>query len=416
MKSWLKFFGLSFFSDKISKQALKRGYSGFVLGMIFALVFLFCGVLAADILPFKTHYNGSEDFKTFVRGAFESVSLEVKSGRISSPSVTDTFLNAGDAEKYCLNGYQLVIDTRPADALDDFQAYYLSNDGENQEITLEEYATLSDVAKRNFDFRIRYTPDELVLTDELTAEHEIYLAEKNDAGYTELRNKQGELSRGEYQRQVYALFVKSYYPDLSAYESTGSVPLLRNYYYHNYADGDFDKYFMIFDDSCAGAFVTDGGLKVSFYGFYNGFPDGKISATAEAADAFVTKSFAATSQLSVYVYMMNILRLLPFIVLMPLVLALICFCVFRLMKAEWCKGFGGCVKIVGSYLLFGSFFAAVITFILGYFVPRGKLLLAAVITFFLILLIRTAVFIIYERLTLKKEDDKEEISDDYLRG
>lgn len=82
MKSWLKFFGLSFFSDKISKQAVKRGYLNVALGAVFALVFLFCGVLAADLLPFSTHYKNSSSFTAFVRNAVtnDGLSLEVNGG------------------------------------------------------------------------------------------------------------------------------------------------------------------------------------------------------------------------------------------------------------------------------------------------------------------------------------------------
>lgn len=405
MKKWLKVFGLSFFSDKITKETVKYGFSNFALGFLLALIFLFCGVLAADVLPFKTHYKNSTDFTAFVRNAIAGggAEIEVSGGKIFSPQIIDSFKD-GDLS---VNGYNLVVDTRPADALDDFEAYYLSNDGKAQEITPEEFSQLSDVAKRNFDFKIRYTSDELVLTDELTAAHESYLAGIGNESFAELKKKQGEMAEEEYRRQVYGLYVKAYYPDLSAYESTGSPPLLRNYYFHTYLNNGAEKYLFIFDDSCAGAFETDGGLKVSFYGFYSGLSDGKIAATEAAADDFVLSSFAATTSLSAYVYLMNIIRLLPFIILMPLVLALIVYCVLRLMKAEWSKGFGGSVKIVGSYLAFGALIAALITFICGYFVPRGSLIIAAAVTFFLVLLIRSAVLLVGEWIKEKKKPAEE---------
>ena len=195
MVKWLKFIGLSFFSDKISKEAVKRGYLNIVLGVLFALVFLFCGVLAADMAPFSAHYNNSPDFTAFVRNAVGGLNLEVSSGKISSPRIVDTFSVSADAAAYAVNGYNLVVDTRSADAYDDFEAYYISNDGKGQEITPEEYATLSDVAKRNFEFKIRYTARELVLTDDLTAEHEKYLKDKGSESFAELSKKQGEMPR-----------------------------------------------------------------------------------------------------------------------------------------------------------------------------------------------------------------------------
>ncbi|MDE6868630.1 MAG: hypothetical protein K2J83_05785 [Clostridia bacterium] len=401
MKKWLKFIGLSFFSDKIAKEALKRGYLNIVLGMFFALAFLFCGILAADVLPFSTHYNNSSDFKEFVRKAVtsESLNLEVKSQKITASRVADSFLNE---EEYGLNGYNLVVDTRPADAFDDFEAYYLSNDGKEQKITPEEYSLLSDVAKRNFDFKISYTPNELILTDELTAEHENYLTDKNSEAFSELQKKQGELSREEYQKRVYNLYVKAYYPDLTAYENTGSAPLLRNYYYHTYVDGGAEKYLFIFDDSCVGSFETNSGMKVTFYGFYKNFADGTHFSTAEDADGFIKNSFNATAPLSSYVYFMNTIRLLPFVILMPLVLALLAYCVLRIMKSDAGKSIGGSIKIIGSYLLVGGLLSSIITFICGYFVPRGSLMIAALLVLFITLLIRTAIFLITEKLNVKK--------------
>ncbi|MDE5943507.1 MAG: hypothetical protein K2H30_04790 [Clostridia bacterium] len=404
MKSWLKFIGLSFFSDKISKEALKRGYLNIALGVVFALVFLLCGLLAADLLPFSAQYNTSTDFTAFVRNAVsdDGLNLEVKSQKIAAVRIVDTFSSEEDAAAYGLNGYNLVVDTRPADTFDDFEAYYLSNDGEQQEITLEDYATLSDVAKRNFDFKIRYTANELILTDELTAGHESYLTSINSESFSELQKKQGEISRDEYQKQVYSLYVKAYYPDLSAYESTGSAPLLRNYYFHNYLNGGAEKYLFIFNDSCVGSFETNTGTKVTFYGFYKNFSDGTTFSTAKDADNFIKSAFNATAPLSVYVYFMNLIRLLPFIILMPLILALIAFCVLRLIKSKMGKGFGGCIKIIGSYLLIGSLISAIITFICGYFVPRNSLIIATLLIFFLVLLIRTAVFLIIENISVKK--------------
>ena len=248
------------------------------------------------------------------------------------------------------------------------------------------------------DFKIRYTANELVLTDELTAVHEAYLTEKKSESFAELQKKQTELSREEYQRQVYNLFIKEYYTD---FPSDQSAPLLRNYYQTYVKDGA-EKYLFIFDDSCVGAFETKGGMKVSFYGFYKNFADGTNFSTAENADGFIKNSFGATAPLSVYVYLMNIIRLLPFIVLMPIITALISYCVLRLIKSDTAKTFGGCIRILGSYLLVGSLLSALITFVCGYFVPRSSLLIAAILTLFLILLIRTVIFLSLEFVTVKK--------------
>lgn len=403
MVKWLKFIGLSFFSDKISKQAVKRGYLNLVFGLFFTLAFLFCGVLAADLLPFPTQYDNAEEFSSFVRNAFsdESLNVTAENKKIRADRTVNSFSNEADAA-FRVNGYNFVADTRAADAFDDFEAYYLSNDGKEQTITIEEYASLSDVAKRGFDFKIRYTANELILTDELCSEHEEYLESVKNESYAELLKKQGELSREEYRKQVYNLYVKAYYPDLSAYESTGSAPLLRNYYYHNYLYDGAEKYLFIFDDSCVGSFKTDSGLKVTFYGFYKNFADGETFSTADMADSFIKNAFRATAPLSVYVYFMNLIRLLPFVILMPAALALLAFCVLKISRSEACNTFGGCLKIIGSYLLVGSFISALITFVCGYFLPRNTLIVAGLLTLFITLLIRTAVLLAVEVIAVKR--------------
>ena len=63
MRGWLKFFGLSFFSDKIAKEAKIRGVFNCVLGFVLALLFIFCGVLASNAVPFYTHCKTQQTLK-----------------------------------------------------------------------------------------------------------------------------------------------------------------------------------------------------------------------------------------------------------------------------------------------------------------------------------------------------------------
>jgi len=87
---------------------------------------------------------------------------------------------------------------------------------------------------------------------------------------------------------------------------------------------------------------------------------------------------------------------------MPLLIAVITYCVLRIIKSPLCRGFGGSLKITGSYLFFGALVSAVITFVCGYFVPRNSLIIAALLIFFLTLLIRAAVMLIAEGVSVKK--------------
>ncbi|MDE7329590.1 MAG: hypothetical protein K2N30_00620, partial [Clostridia bacterium] len=295
MKSWLKFFGLSFFSDKIAKEARIRGILNCVLGFVLALVFIFCGVLAANTVPFYTHYDNASRFKQFVYSAMEKADLSVKEGKVSCGEIINTHLNGADAEKYSQEGYNLVIDTRPSTALDDFEAYCVAKDG--TEISYEDYLALSEEDKGGYDFKIRYTANELILTDELTAGHEKYLGESANEEikkqYDELVQKKADMTAEEYKSAVYALYIKAYYPNITAYERAGEVPLLRSFYYRNYLySSKTEKSLFIFEDVLFGYFATDAGIAVNFYGYYGNAEEGAITATG--ADGFIKSAFASS--------------------------------------------------------------------------------------------------------------------------
>ena len=205
---WLKFIGLSFFSDKVAKSAVKRNYFNVALGFILTLVFMFCGLIAADILPFSTHYSSADRFRQFLYNAFSdgqnTVPLTVSDGNIVTDKRVDTFGEDGDAAVYAVNGYNLIIDTRPADALDDFNAYCVLKDG--TKIDYEDFKQRDDAENLIYTFEIEYTKNELILTPELTEKHEQYLEsltdnEKISLQYKEIKNSQ-TLSKEEYARAV----------------------------------------------------------------------------------------------------------------------------------------------------------------------------------------------------------------------
>ena len=150
MKKWFQFFGLSFFSHKLAKEGKKRGYTNVFLGFILALLFLWAGFVGGDMLPFGTHYDHSPDFKATVRGVFANTDLtkridgEIENGvlKVRKPGgeftqslLVNTLESDADKESYGRNGYDLVIDTRPADTLAEVEAYCVSNDGKNTVIS-----------------------------------------------------------------------------------------------------------------------------------------------------------------------------------------------------------------------------------------------------------------------------------------
>lgn len=437
MKKWLKFFFLSFFSNKISRDGARRGYANFMLGLILALAFLWSGFVGGDMLPFWLRYNNSPDFIATAVSVFanEDVNkridaeidngiLKVKKhrGEYSASLIVNTLENEADRQNYGANGYSVIIDSRPADTLAEIEAYCVSNDGSELVITYEEYLSLSRVARLNFDFKLSYTGCELVLTDTLVEGYIAYLDGSGDENKAKIEAMKNDLSGGkitlsEYNRSIYELYFTSYYPEITAYESTSKVPLLRNYYYHKYISGGIENYLFIFDDYMTASFETKGGMDVSFYGFYNNMKNGSLVSEsmtqAEANDAvndFIKGAFKSIAPLSIYAYAVNIVSLIPFIALMPLVVTLLAYSILKLRGIESIKSFGGLFKIIGSYVWFCGAVSALLTVIIAFFIRSGAVIALSLVLFFAALTVRSLIFAIDEtKMYMKKLEEQETI-------
>ena len=435
MKKWFNFFGLSFFSHKTSKEGVKRGYTNVFLGFVLALVFLWAGFILGEMLPFGIHYNNSPDFMATVHTVFanadadkriyaeiENGDLKVKKhgGEYSEGLLVNTFESDADKQNYSANGYNVVIDSRPANTIGEVEAYLLSNDGKNTEITYEEYLTLSEVAKLNFDFKLRYTGNAIELTDESVAGYRAYvdgLSEENKGKTEKLAKDLAEktITKDEYNRAIYELYFTNYYPEISAYESTSKVPLLRNYYYHEYISKGIKNYLFIFDDYITGSFETKSGMNRSFYGFYSNIEEGALVAEGitqaeanAAADEFIKNAFRANWFLNVYAYIMNIVSLAPFIALMLMVAALLAYSILKLRGVDSITSLGAMLKIVGSFVWFSGLISAAFTVIMSFFVKHSLLNALPLVLFFIVLVIRSMIFVIKESELYRKQSEQQE--------
>lgn len=433
MKKWLRFFCLGFFSDRISREGAKRGYTNFFLGLILALAFIWAGFVGGDLLPLTVHYNNSPDFRETVHtvlansNADKSIALEIQNGALkvqggenSSVTLINTLENEADKQNYSSNGYDVVVDLYPADTLAEVEIYYLSNDGQNLKISYDEYLSLSEVARLNFDFKMRYTGNVLELNDNMVADFASCLVGLNDEaklGFEELAKKlsEGSLTKNEYNRAVYELYFVNYYPEITEYESSSKVPLYRNHYYHNYISQGMEDYLFIFDDYLTASFETKGGIRVSFYGFYNEMENGSLIDESdsqveknEAMDRFIKKSISSILPLTMYAYAVNIFTLIPFIALMPLVVTLLAYSVLKLRGVDSINSFGSMFKILGSYVWFSSLVSAILTVILGFFVPRDAVTALPLVLFFITLAVRSVIFAIREANSYIKQLKQEE--------
>ena len=411
MKKWLRFFCLGFFSDRISRDGAKRGYSNFLLGLILALTFLWAGYVGGDILPAVAHYRNSPDLSATVDVVFAGVDAEVrdgvllagKGGEYTVGSLINTLESESDRQIYSAYGYDVVVDTRPADALAEFEAYYLSNDGQNLKISYEEYLSLGSVAKMNFDFHLDYTGNELKLTDEMVRSYLDYLGENGKEV-----DRTAEMTDEEYRRAVYELYFESYYPEITAYESSSKVPLLRNYYYHNYISQGLAKYIFIFDDYMTVSFETKGGITRSFYGFFNSMADGDVLREG-STDGFIKAAIHSVAPLTVYAYAMNIFSLIPFIALMPLVVTLLAYSILKLSGIESIKSFGAMFKILGSYVWMSGVISAILTVILSFFLQPNIVSALPLVLFFVTLAVRSVIFAVREVRAFIKQSEEETV-------
>ena len=436
MKKWFRFFSLSFFSHSISKESVKRGYTNVFLGFILALTLLFTSFIGAEMLPFGTQYKKSPDFMATAHAVLANsdadkrilaeisdgdLKVKDKDGKYLEGLLVNTFESESDRNTYSVGGYNVIVDLRPADTLAEFEAYCVSNDGKNTEISYEDYLSLSDVARLNFDFKLRYTGRELVLSDELINEYRAFVDSFNDESKTQAESIANDLSenkitKAEYNRGIYQLYFTNYYPKIEEYESSSKVPLLRNYYYHQYLNKGEEKYLFIFDDCIAGSFETKGGVKVSFYGFFADMERGVLienglsQSEADAkVDSFINGSFRANWFLNVYAHLVNIITLAPFIALMLLVATLLGYSVLKLCGVESISSLGAMIKIVGSFTWFSGAVSAVLSVILSFFVNRSLITALPTVMFFAVLIIRSIVFVIMEnKLCVKRpEQDKD---------
>ena len=430
MKKWFRFFGLSFFSHKIAKEGAKRGYGNVFLGFILALIFLWAGFVGGATLPFNAQYKNSPDFAATVRNVFANtdtakrIEATIENGVLKAKKSNGEYLESllvstlerdADKENYSTNGYNIVVDLRPADTLAEVEAYCVSNDGKNTVIPYEEYLTLSDVAKLNFDFQLHYTGNGLLLDEETVAGYRAYidgLSDEQKAAAEKLERDLADeqITKAEYTKEIYELYFSNYYPEITAYESTSKVPLLRNYYQHQYISQNIQNYLFVFDDYMIGSFETSKGIFVSFYGFYSDIADGVLvthgmtkDEADTAADTFIKNAFKGIWFLYAYSYGMNVISLAPFIVLMLMVATLLAYSVLKLRGVASITSLGAMFKHSGSFVWFSGLIAAVLTVISAFFVQSSMTNLLQFVLFFVVLMIRSIVFVIEESKQYAKQ-------------
>lgn len=412
----LKFFFFGFFSNRVSREVRKQGYLSMTLSVVLAIVIVFLGIVSGDTVPFSYHYRHAKTFQTMVHNAFANsdeetnIVLEVRNGSISASVVVDTVSDPEDQRKYRTGEGHLIVDTRDTNAMfDDFEAYCLSKDEKPVRVSYEEYLGFSETVKANYEFRIDYSGNELVFTEERLRVYADYLSglkeeeEKKEVYDRYIRlNEESE----SYPVDLYRLYVESYYPPLTEYESSGGAPTIRNYYFHEYVEKmQLSSYLFIFDDILVGSFTTDRNVPISFYGFVENI-ESQTDGSVSSIDRLIRSSFRQSTKLSIYVYLIHSFSGVFYFLAMLVVSAALLFCLLNLISKKKAYRFSDALILVGNYFLMTSVLTFAITFLAGYFLPRGSFFVYAYLVFFLILLVRLCVLVLGE--FLKNRKNKEE--------
>ena len=394
---WLKFYFLCFFSEKQAKKSPGTGALSIILSAVLTFLLFFVGFYAADIIPFSTHYENAAKYCRFAENAFENGNSPVKinAEKAVYPVKINTYTSEADKEKYSSDGYNLIVDTRPSDTLIRFIQYAIKGE---EEIDYETYLALNEEDKKQYSLRIRYLDEELVLTGEDTARHIGFFEQTSIEGgenynksaadeYKKLKADKQNMNDEEYAEQLYYLFIKYYYVGAGSLLQGAKAPVLCDYYYINYLIGGKSDYLYIFDTLCTGSFTSDRGVPVAFGGYYDGQPDGEVT----DINGFIKQIFYASAGAAVASYFYTVIMQIPFILIIPILLALLLWLAGKATKAGNNQSYTNYYKITNCFVLFSAIFTAVITFVCGFFFSARIVAKFMPLIFGIILMVRAGV-------------------------
>lgn len=418
MAEWLKIYFLSFFNDRLAAKSAKYGFVSVFLTIVLSFVFFMFGFMAADVVPFSTHYDNAGQYKEFVRNAFSDSELrvEIKDGLAKCDTIVNTHTNEKDKKKYAKNGYNLIVDTRKSDTLIEFSQVAVKGDAE---ISYEDYLNLTDKEKEGYGIETRYTDKVLEITDDKVVTYESYLegiseegADYNSeaaAAYKELNDK--NLTGDEYGKEIYYLYVKYYFSNVQSVLMSAKAPVLSDYYYLNFILGDHANYLYLLDDICTGSFRTDTDIPAAFAGYYKGCASGVLDEAS--ADAFVKDVYYNSVSYYTSSYFTSAIQMAPAYILIPILVGFILFLICKAAKKQFGQKFVDCYKTVNSFALVSALLTGLTTFILAFFVFARKLYLFMPLIFALILILRCAVFYFTssakEKAELEEQQESENI-------
>lgn len=398
MKNKVKFFFLGYFSNQTAKQAQKRGLGIMFLSIVLSVFLLLFGLIASSTLPVSFLYRNSGDLCATVEKTFADVQMTVVNGKIIAGTaeqgnrlVVNTVINQQDKQSYSVNGFDVVVDTRPVELFDDFTAVCVAENG--NEILYEDYLSLDSETKSLYTFQIKYSGNERVIDEPWQDRCEEYLNTLSDEAIAEDYTEVKKLSGDEYLNALYELYVKAYYPDLSMYETGGAAPKLRNSYTQNYSENK--NILFVFDDSLVVRFTSGIGEQHVYYGFYLDMPDGAVNINFNNIHAFFLQSFKNANVITVYSCIINFIMIMPYLIFISFIVIIIMYCLCKITDKEQMK-FGSVAKIACNFLLWTVIFTDLIALMLSLFISQSRLFGMVCVIFFAVFLLRAVIFVIAE--------------------
>lgn len=385
VKSAIKYFFLSFFSNPLAEESRRRGLWQGILSFLLGLALFFCGLTAGSAASFSPLYKKAGSFREFLyKAADNAVTVEVKDGKARASirgennAAIDTFANDADAAVYSLNGYNLIIDTRDeATTYNDFTLTYVLN---GKEYSAEEWRSLSEKEKKNYSVKVNYSSSALVLTKEKAEGYAAWIlgAECDDKAAKEkcraLLNDAGELSEKNY-NAAYELYVSAYYSDLSKIERYGKAPTMRSYYMNTYLAADkngdlkYDNFVVILQNIYFCYFTTDSGVTVSTNGYFKDMPD--LTADSPAGyDELFSAMHAASSDIVAVNYFLYLVRVAMFALIAWIVSSLLISVCGWIGRCADLKEYGSAFKSFATFWLFSGVTAAIASFVGSFFLSR----------------------------------------------
>ncbi len=409
--SWLKYFCFNFFNNKYAREGAKRSSANVIVGVIIAAVLICGGMTVGYNTSFDKRYESANKFKQFVYTALKDEDISVKDGKLtlSGKDRIETF--SDEDSPYSINGYQLVVDTRPAgEAYDDFTI--VCTDDDKKEISYDNYYKLSESDKMKYSLSLKYSGkflDTQVRQEEYRA-HLDKVSDKdggeykagiaNDYNIIKERESRGELTGYDLYNAIYRLYARSYYPSFDKIEKYASVPTLRSYYISEISQKNYGKFLILFDELCFFSFVDDDGIAVSFSG---GYPDGEAAVSGEdAIDNLLCGAFYKSAARNFLVFVSDIIVSIIIFVIIALLVSFSLVGLCSKQKLEYSTS-TGIFNILGGFLPVSAIVAFVFGVWMPYFLSIKSAYLAVRLIFLGIVLIRFGVLLAMDIIKVKKE-------------